>query len=229
MNLNKIITPAIVALLTWLLMWWWCHRHRPCPPCPVATNCDTCYCPNPGQVEKDSTWCCTDRLTKPCTNKYDELCINARENDFINADIRIDLLGVTTTSTQVITDIKISNNGDDDAACAKLEVLMPAATTFINLVKIDGFTANWEYYRGYLRINLGQLSTLSSGNPNAYRHVRVITKKPCLKTHRIGIGAFVYSALPDLCLNNNYAYKYYLNEDDKACSVPEVPPVMEKQ
>ncbi|HKR06133.1 MAG TPA: hypothetical protein VJY62_15960 [Bacteroidia bacterium] len=196
----------------------------------------TCYCPTPEVQEYneiDTTWCCGDRLTKACMPDSDRFYSDTTIGDYGNCDIRIDTLWITRVGDDVVTDIYISNSnvGDDDASCARLEVLLPMETKFKEFKKLDDFTKNWELYDGYLRVNLGQLGRGPKIDPHTHlivypnhRHVQVITTVPCRPGINSGIAAFVYSMVPDPCLANNYAFGHYQTDRSilEQCIAPKV-------
>jgi hypothetical protein len=229
---------AIAAVIIAIIVFTGCRHCPTCPP--VASNpCDTCYCPEPGKLEPDGNWCCSDRLTKPCVPDTMRGCTKKTiPSDYNNADIRIDKLEMRIVGDNVETDIEISNNGDDTAPCAKLEVLLPVATKFIAFNNSGTIPITWEFYGGYLRVNLGHLEVITNPDPQkSHRYVKVITSFNCFKQAvNSGMGAFVYSIAPDPCLANNYAYGYYQKADPSptgadglsGCIPPKIVPLVKE-
>lgn len=206
MKSSTLITAVLVAVIT-SFIWWWCKK---CPPCPAPephTACDTCFCATTPLQDADSNWCCGDRLTKQCVPDSDRFCTDGQVAGYGNCDIKIDKMIMTRGEDRITTDIYISNSSDDDASCAKLEVLLPVESKFMEFNNVDGLSKEWQFYDGYVRVNLGQLST--SGGTSPTRHVQMVTSLNCRDSITSGIAAFVYSIVPDRCLINNYAYGYY--------------------
>lgn len=232
MNRSNLIAMLSGILITSLIAWWWCKK---CPPCPTPEpnpSCDTCYCATTPLLDAEGNWCCGDRLTKQCIPDSDRFCDSmTTSTDFGNADIRIEKLEMRREGGNVVTDIIITNEGDDSAPCAKLEVLLPVTTKFIEFVYSDGSALDWEFYDGYVRVNLGQLESNRGGysREETHRKVTMVTTFNCFKEPvNSGIAAFVYSITPDPCLANNYAYGYYQIYDLSGCSTPEIKDLIKK-
>jgi hypothetical protein len=182
---------------------------KPCPPCPGTDN-DSCFC------DPNAYSCCPDTISPACDTAYHKACEGSPGNHG-EADIFIDTFLVTRAGGEWHTDIIIKNRGDDNASCAKLDVLLPVVAYFIGVEFHDGYSGDWEFYRGYLRINIGDLNTPPNPVPGI-RHVTIKTSINCMDSIPSGIGAFVYSRVPDPCLENNYAFAYYNNYSLSRCT-----------